>query len=140
MPPSSRATTCDWLGLLAWWGCGRCEVPDILATHAQYTHRRGPDSDRRNPSRRAVLRADLARYRGTAVSAPPEPAAGVDLEPGTLINQYELIRELGRGGMGVVYAARDRQLGRRGAIKFLRAVTEEVAERFLVQSPSTLRW
>ena len=45
--------------------------------------------------------------------------------------RYRVERELGRGGMGVVYLAVDTQLGRRVAIKVLPpAVDPEHAERF----------
>src|SRR5687768_13430865 len=40
--------------------------------------------------------------------------------PGALGAQYQLVRELGRGGMGIVFLARDLQLHRVVAIKLLR--------------------
>src|SRR5215472_8732589 len=43
----------------------------------------------------------------------------VNLGPGQAIGSYEIISFIGRGGMGEVYLAQDKRLGRKVAIKLL---------------------
>jgi len=59
--------------------------------------------------------------------------------PGVRINQYEMIKMIGEGGMGTVYLARDLRLGRRVAIKFLQSNQPEMTQRFLVEARTTAR-
>ena len=64
------------------------------------------------------------------IAATPEQreADPLPLVPGTVIGRFEIIRELGRGGFGVVYEARDRDLGRQVALKIVRPGRSTVEE------------
>src|SRR5580692_723823 len=54
----------------------------------------------------------------------------------TRIGRYDVICELGRGGMGVVYRGEDKLIGRDVAIKTLTEVTPELRERFYIEARS----
>ncbi|MRG97117.1 protein kinase domain-containing protein [Polyangium spumosum] len=74
-----------------------------------------------------------------AFGAPARPAESLPLEPGRVIKHYEIIRELGQGGMGRVFLARDTRLARLCAIKLLVGYTGKRAGRFLAEARATAR-
>ncbi len=83
----------------------------------------------------------VAEWIGSRAGPPPTaPPRVASKPPRVLLDRYEIVHLLGRGGMGVVFLARDLRLGRNVAVKFLGkgdfAEPEEIA-RFRREAVTT---
>jgi hypothetical protein len=54
--------------------------------------------------------------------------------PRQLLGRFEITRRLGAGGMGIVYGATDLRLGRELAVKTLTSLSDEAAQRLMVEA------
>ncbi len=129
-----------------------CPDSSVLQAHVE-----GFASDDERETVRAHL-PECASCRALVLAlapeAPPDPNA--DTRPGDgpkgdlaahagqQIGRYVVLRKLGEGGMGVVYAAYDPELDRQVALKLIRrapdeATTREVQERLLREAQAMAR-
>lgn len=91
------------------------------------------------------LNAELAALDrtldGSAISAAPHPVRVSVKRPDWLDgwSQYEVIEQLGQGGMGTVYRGRDLRLSREVALKFISVTDEQLRKRFLTEARAQAR-
>lgn len=116
----------------------RPEVP--LALEALITTMLRKDPEGRPRDAAEVARALAAVEETGTEPESPRPIEPSPFAPGSIIGgKYRVERALGRGGMGVVVLARDEVLGRRVAIKLLRAAGHRDEARFLREARAVAR-
>jgi len=104
------------------FGASECTPEEDAEASVFITVDYAPSAAPENPS-------DLSNEarRLTGISHPPMPPE--EFQPPKLAG-YEVLEEIGRGGMGVVYRARDKSFGREVALKTLQNMSPDNLHRF----------
>jgi len=95
-----------------------------------------PDDDAHTPLPPRPYGAETSHVTGSALFETPHDPAG------TMLGRFRVLRELGRGGLGIVYLAYDPQLNRQVALKVprLEALTSrDMRRRFLLEAEAAAR-
>jgi serine/threonine protein kinase len=118
---------------------------DVVEMNAEYTLNPQRSSERRDSLAFGVTHrsgdshsatGSTGTGSGRTAATPVEPGLGgtAVLKVGQLVGNFRIVSKIGQGGMGAVYAAVHRQIGRRAAVKVLHgplAKTSDYAQRFL---------
>ncbi len=110
-------------------------APPPAEARAVEEHLDGCDECRR----RVSLLAQLASRSLAVAAAGPEQAPPADAAPEGAIGRFLLLRAIGMGAMGIVYAAYDPELRRRVALKLLRPGAGGGQERLLREAQAMAR-
>jgi serine/threonine-protein kinase len=113
-------------------------IPPALEALLAAMLRKDPEGRPRDAS---AVERELEAIEATVTEpGSPRPSDRSSIAPGTLIGgKYRVERGLGRGGMGVVVLAHDETLGRRVAVKLLRATGRGDEARFLREARAVAR-
>ncbi len=116
--------------------------PDLAPDLNEFLQTQHRLEDLTAPVRQVSAALAQAARSGWSLGPGGGGAASGKVVAGRKVGEYELIDEIGRGGMGVVYKARDRRLGRLVAVKMIRSAalaSPAEVERFLAEARAKAR-